>query len=109
MSKPVMNLQIYTMRCLMKDNKITSHPPRKKTIEDFILDAEGKKSGKEKEHLVVDKTLPWEYQNIRKDVQKVFTVKLPEEYILKIKFISEQTNKSQQKIIREIICTNVDN
>ncbi len=51
---------------------------------------------------------PWNNPSIREDVQKVFTVKLPEEYILKIKFISDKTNKSQQKIVREIVCHEID-
>lgn len=52
---------------------------------------------------------PWNEDRVRQDVQKVFTVKLTEEYILKIKYISERTNKSQQKIVRGIITSNIDN
>ncbi len=89
----------------MNNDKITSHPPHKKSPQDFILEAEAKNRNELREEKLI---LPWEEEGIRVDVQKVFTVKLPEEYILKIKFISEQTNKSQQKIVREIISREVD-
>lgn len=86
----------------MYNNKISPHPPTKKTAQDFILEAEKK----------VKKTpspqLPWQDGKIRDDVQKVFSVKLPEEYLLKIKYVSEITNKSQQKIIRDIIKSSID-
>lgn len=92
----------------MQNNRITSHPP-KKTAEDFILEAA---SGSQKrvfnELKVKNRAYPWDEEYVREDVQKVFTVKLPEAYILKIKFISELTNKSQQKIVREIVCASVD-
>lgn len=93
-------------RYLEKMNKLSAHPPSKKSIEEFILEAESKKKDQSKNYN--QEKLPWESDLIREDVQKVFTVKLPEKYILKIKFISEQTNKSQQKIIREIICQEID-
>lgn len=40
---------------------------------------------------------PWEAEHVRKDVQKAFTAHFPEEYILKLRYISAKTNKSQQK------------
>lgn len=90
----------------MKNNKITSHPPRSKTAQDFILEAEKKITNKER--VEEKKEYPWTNGQIREDVQKVFTVRLPEEYILKIKYISEITNRSQQKIVREIINNKID-
>lgn len=92
----------------MQNNRITSHPP-KKTAEDFILEAASPSQKRSLNDIKAKRRVfPWNEEHIREDVQKVFTVKLPEEYILKIKFISEQTNKSQQKIIREIICASID-
>ncbi len=89
----------------MKNNKITAHPPQRKSSQDFILEAESKNKVESRAEKII---LPWEESGVRHDVQKVFTVKLPEEYILKIRFVSEQTNKSQQKIVREIICSEID-
>ena len=95
------------MRFLMDNNKITPRPPTIKSVKDFILDAENKKN--EIEYTIKQRRqLPWQDQKVRQDVQKFFTVKLPEEYILKIKYLSEYTNKSQQKIVREIISGRID-
>jgi len=89
----------------MKNNKISSYPPETRTAKDFILDAEkdpaNNTSGR-------DNCYPWMESGVRPDVQKVFSVKLLEEYIIKIRFISEVTNKSQQKIVRDIIKSGVD-
>ena len=92
----------------MLNNRITSHPPVKKSAKDFILDAENRGLSHEPRERVNDIKYPWNEDRVRQDVQKVFTVKLTEEYILKIKYISERTNKSQQKIVREIITSNID-
>lgn len=88
------------------DNKISSHPPQKKTELDFIMEADKRKGrgGQQKEK----ETLPWKDSLVRPDVQKVFTVKLPEEYTIKIKYVSESSGKSQQKIVRDIILRNID-
>lgn len=93
----------------MQNNKLTSRPPSKKPIEEFILAAEQRKEDSDYNNPKIEETYPWQDSLVRSDVQKVFTVKLPEEYILKIKFISDKTNKSQQKIVREIVCHEVDN
>ena len=96
------------MRYLMQNNKLTSHPPSKRPIEEFILAAEQRKEDSDYNNSKIEEIYPWQDSLVRSDVQKVFTVKLPEEYILKIKFISDKTNKSQQKIVREIVCHEVD-
>jgi hypothetical protein len=92
----------------MQTNKLTSHPPSKKPIDEFILAAEQKKKDYDYNKPKIEELYPWQNSVVREDVQKVFTVKLPEEYILKIKFLSDKTNKSQQKIVREIICHEVN-
>jgi len=92
----------------MQNNKLTSHPPSKRPIKEFILAAEQRKEDSEYNNSKIEEIYPWQDSLVRSDVQKVFTVKLPEEYILKIKFISDKTNKSQQKIVREIVCHEVD-
>ncbi len=90
-------------------NKITSHPPTKKSMEEFIAEAgEKRREQGARQPQKAERIYPWNNSMIRSDIQKVFTAKLPEEYILKIKFISDQTNKSQQRIVREIICQEID-
>jgi hypothetical protein len=86
-------------------SKITSHPP-KKSAQDFILAAE--KKAENSSNILPKEKLPWELDNVRSDVHKVFTVKLPEEYLIKIKYLSDKTNKSQQKIVREVIQKEID-
>lgn len=101
-----MRFHYFMRRYLVKMHKLSAHPPSRKSMEEFILEAENKKKDhtKNSHH----EKLPWEDDLIREDVQKVFTVKLPEKFILKIKYISERTNKSQQKIVREILCREID-
>ena len=91
----------------MQANKISSHPPSKKPVEEFILGAEKRKIS-EANKVKIEDDFPWLDPVVRKDLQKVFTAKLSEEYILKIKYISDRTNKSQQKIVREILCEEID-
>jgi len=91
----------------VQNNKITSHPPAKKSVQDFILEAENRGSTKGEVENITP-SYPWQDNQIRPDVQKVFTVRLPEEYTLKIKYLSELTNKSQQKIVREIINSGIN-
>jgi hypothetical protein len=91
----------------MQANKISSHPPSKKPVEEFILGAEKRKIS-ETNKVKIEDDFPWLDPVVRKDLQKVFTAKLSEEYILKIKYISDRTNKSQQKIVREILCEEID-
>jgi len=90
----------------MENKKISARPPNTQSSESFILGAN--KPNKHSNNYQEEQILPWLNEKVRSDVQKVFTVKLPEEYILKIKHISDITNKSQQKIVREIIQKEVD-
>lgn len=87
-------------------SKITPHPPVRREVHDFILDAEQDAKGTHQHKK--RSTYPWNEEYVRSDVQKVFTVKLPEESILKIRYASEMIHKSQQKIVRDIICEGVD-
>lgn len=88
----------------MPYNKISAKPPYQKAqaIESFINAANKPKQVIEREKL------PWDSENCRDDVKKAFTVVLPEEYILKLQYIKECTNQSQQKIVRNAICIEVD-
>ena len=52
--------------------------------------------------------LPWKQKHVRADVKKAFTVQIPEEYVLKLQYIKEQTNQSQQKIAREAIIKSIN-
>ncbi|MCE2993399.1 MAG: hypothetical protein ACK5WS_06105 [Alphaproteobacteria bacterium] len=56
-----------------------------------------------------EEILPWQQLFLRDDVKKVFSIQLPEKYILKLKYISNKTNISQQKLARDILCKEIDN
>ena len=92
----------------MQNNKISSHPPKKRTVQDFIAEAESRVRSQEYKEPVEKISYPWEDDSVRPDIKKAFTLQLPEEYILKIKYISEKTGKPQQKLIREIVTSSVD-
>lgn len=91
----------------MVNNKLSATPPSITEVESvretFIKAAEVSIS----KPTQPDK-YPWEDEKVREDIRKAFTVTLPEAYILKLKYISEQTNKSQQKIARESLCAAID-
>lgn len=91
----------------MQNNKISSYPP-KKSMQDFITEADSKKRVYEHKEYPEKKNYPWNADHIREDIKKAFTAQLPEEYILKIKYISDITGKPQQKLIREVITSNID-
>lgn len=56
-----------------------------------------------------DLCLPWERKDVRPDVLKVFNLRLPETYYMKLKFLSEKEKESHHKILMDIICPEIDN
>jgi hypothetical protein len=47
--------------------------------------------------------LPWEDPKVREDLTKVLSLRLSEPDYLKLKFLSEKTNISQQKLIERVL------
>ncbi len=92
-------------------NKISLHPPKltKEEIirENFIAEADTKIS---KIDLAEesDQILPWENPSVRPDIKISFTLQIYEPYILKLRYISSKTNKSQQNIVRQILEPAID-
>lgn len=108
---------------MQKKSPLSSRPPFKtsKNIEDhklkeFIEAAESPKSSgslsieknKLEKQTINSFLLPWENKNVRKDVYKVFNLRLPEKYYLKLKYISENEKESYHKILMTIICPEID-
>lgn len=77
----------------MAYNKISSKPPRKEDLDrdKFIKAA----TQIPVSHNNLEE-LPWNSSKYRDDIKKAFTVALPEKYIIKLQFIKEYTNRSQQ-------------
>lgn len=88
----------------MEYNKITSRPPlpQKENLQSFLEEAN------KPVVYTKSKDVPWKAPHIRADVKKAFTVHLPEEYVVKLQYIKEKTNQSQQKTARDAICVAVD-
>ena len=82
-------------------NKMSAKPPQPATPEAFIHSAEHNPATPAGGY-------PWEAPHVRDDVIKAVNLRLPEAYILKLQFLSEQTNKSQQAILRDILLPAID-
>ena len=93
----------------MTKSKLSARPSARSSIDkkamEFI-EAAGEVKAVSILHHRLD--LPWLDPMVRTDICKVFTLKMPEDYLEKIKYISAKTNKSQQKIVREMVCAEVD-
>ena len=63
----------------------------------------------EKNNINPNKDLyPWEQENVREDVTKVYNLRLSEPYLLKLKYIAEHTPDSMQKFCLNIIQKEID-
>lgn len=51
---------------------------------------------------------PWEAPGVREDVAKVFNLRLPEPYLLKLKYIAEHTPDSMQQFCLGVLLPAID-
>lgn len=51
---------------------------------------------------------PWEMPGIRADVAKVFNVRLPEPYLLKLKYIADHSPASMQQFCLSVLLPAID-
>lgn len=84
-------------------SKMTGQPPKPQSLDSFIMEAETVPSQPVREN-----DLPWQNAAVRADVIKSVNLRLPEDYILKLQYISQQTHKSQQALIREALLPYID-
>jgi hypothetical protein len=89
-------------------NSMKSRLPGKKSsdIEAFIAGAEEKTA----KSAIVEKvaSYPWEEPGVRVDVTKVYNLRLPEPYLLKLKYISENTPDSMHKFCLNVLQDAID-
>lgn len=52
--------------------------------------------------------LPWEQPAVREDVLKLYNLRLPEPYLLKLKYIAEHTPASMQKFCLDALLPAID-
>ncbi|MEI7996351.1 MAG: hypothetical protein WCH01_15750 [Methylococcaceae bacterium] len=85
-----------------------SRLPGKKSsdIEAFISGAEDKTTKK----AIVEgiTSYPWDEPGVRKDVVKVYNLRLPEAYLLKLKYIADNTPDSMHKFCLNVLQDAID-
>ena len=104
-------------------NKLRSQPPIA-SADDFIAGAEqqtaaGKQPAQaqaqtKRELKMPDPTsrgamfLPWEDPQVRDDILKVYNLRLPEPYLLKLKYIAAHTPGSMQQFCIDVLLPAID-
>lgn len=86
-----------------------SRLPGKKSLDDidaFISGAEEKTANS----AAVEKaeSYPWTEPGVREDVTKVYNLRLPEPYLLKLKYIAENTPDSMHKFCLNVLQEAID-
>jgi len=90
-----------------KDSPLKSRPPEKlaqKDVEAFIRGAEKRAT----EHIKSTGGFPWEGPAVREDITKIFNLRLPEPYMLKLKYIAENTPSSMHSFCLEVLKAAID-
>lgn len=85
----------------------------KAAVEDFIAGAETRNTPSndmESYHSISkdNSLLPWQDPKVRDDLLKVYNLRLPEPYLLKLKYIAEHTPDSMQKFCLELLLPAID-
>lgn len=90
-------------------SELKSRPPSKKTpdLDAFLSGAEEKTTPKKTASKRKNK-YPWEADNVRDDVTKVYNLRLSEPYLMKLKYIAEHTPDSMQKFCLSVIEKEID-
>lgn len=102
-------------------NKLRSQPP---SVDDFIAGAEQQPAGGKKPSRTPTQTkqeqtmrggqsrgstpLPWENPQVRDDVLKVYNLRLPEPYLLKLKHIAAHTPSSMHQFCIDVLLPEID-
>ena len=98
-------------------NKMRSRPPG--TVEEFIGGGSEANSGttentassptKPKDAATKrQKRFPWNEPSVREDVIKTYNLRLPEPYMLKLRYIAEHTPASMQKYCLSVLIPAID-
>lgn len=109
----------------MKKLQLSSKPPKtnqdpllEEKVKEFVLGAEKNKNAEQissekptlKEEKYQEKPFfPWEDNRVRKDVYKTFNLRLPEEYYVKLAYLSQLKKDSKHKICLDILLPEIDN
>lgn len=90
-------------------SELKSRPPVKprQDLDEFLTGAENR--AQTKTSTKRKSVLPWEEAGIREDVTKVYNLRLPEPYLLKLKYIADNTPDSMQTFCLNVIKDAIDN
>ena len=93
--------------------KLSLNPPissdSERKIEEFISEAENPtKLKKQKEEPELVEAFPWEVEGTKTNQMKSLRLGIHEEYLLKLKYLSEHTDIAQQKIARAVLYPAID-
>lgn len=98
---------------MANDGKLSSRPPRmggNGSLESFIGGASAPNRdapepvAPERE----GRAHPWNAPNVRADVAKVYNLRLPEPYLLKLKYIAERSPDSMQQFCLSVLLPAID-
>ncbi|MGZ0080546.1 hypothetical protein [Methylomonas sp. YC3] len=90
-------------------SELKSRPPKmsEPNLDAFLSGAEQRTEPKTKLAKKIA-AYPWEEAGVRDDVTKVYNVRLPEPYLLKLKYIAEHTPGSMHKFCLDHLLTAID-
>jgi hypothetical protein len=80
-------------------SKLKRRPPGPGTAEEFIAAAGVPATAKH---------LPWDAPGVREDVTRVYNLRLPEPYLLKLKYIAEHSPRSMQRVCLDALLPAID-
>jgi len=88
-------------------NAFSRKPVVKPDVDAFIEGAEDR-TGSIVAGLRPSEEMPWQAPGIRDDISKLYNLRLPEPYLLKLRFIAEQTPYSMQKFCLDVLLPAID-
>lgn len=90
-------------------SELKSRPPAKTKLDlDAFISGAEEKTAPKKEAQKHKSIHPWEESGIREDVTKVYNLRLSEPYLLKLKYIAENTPDSMQKFCLNVMQEAID-
>lgn len=91
----------------MKKPTLTVKTPAEIKLQDFVFGGE-KELVEDIKNNIAKKEYPWEHPSVRYDVKKNVHVILPEEYRIKLEYLSKTRRMSMNKIASESIIAEIE-
>ena len=91
----------------MSKPTLTVKTPAEINLQEFVFGAE-KNLVEDIKRKIVRKEYPWDHPSVRYDVKKNVHIALPEEYRIKLEYLSKTRRISMNKISSEAIIAEID-